>query len=130
MGRPWPDDPTEFVMAYLDAWNEGDVDRVCDAYHLPSGVHKEGRVVAYPDEAAVRADLGGYVDSTRAELAGGTRWTCPSLTITSLGSAAALATARWVFSRPDGTVLEDYPDSYVMVRVDGRWFFMADVIHA
>ena len=26
-------------------------------------------------------------------------------------------------------VLEDYPDSYLLVRIGGRWAFLADVIH-
>ena len=125
----WPDDAGEYVLAYLDAWNAGDADRVCDAYHLPSVIYAEAAVHANLDEDDRLAWLGSYVESTRDELAAGTRWECPSLTITPLGTDAALATARWVFHRSDGTVLEDYPDTYVMVRVDGRWAFLADVVY-
>jgi hypothetical protein len=126
----WPDDPREYVLAYLEAWNAGDADRVCDAYHIPSLIYAEGAVHANLDTESRRAWLAGYVESTRPELAAGTRWECPALDIVPLGPDAALATARWVFRRPDGSALEDYPDSYVMVRLEGRWVFLGDVVHA
>lgn len=129
MSRPWPREPEVYMTAYLDAWNEGDTDRVCDAYHVPAPIYKNGAVQANLDAGARLADLGAYVDSTRAELALGTRWECPSLEIHQLGADAALATARWTFRRTDGTVLEDYPDSYLLVRIGDRWAIMADAIH-
>lgn len=134
MSPPWPDDPEAYLYEYLEAWNDGDVERVCDAYLVPALIYHDGdgagAVEANLDDAARRAYLGGYVESTRPELDAGTRWECPSLRIERLGRNAALATARWVFRRPDGTVLEDYPDTYVMVRLGGRWAFLADVIYA
>ena len=129
MSEPWPDDPREFLLAYLAAWNAGDVDRVCDAYLVPALIYHPDGLEANLDDAARRAYLGGYVESTREELAAGTRWECPSLEITRLGNKAALVTARWVFRRTDGTALEDYPDTYVLVWLGGRWVFMADVIY-
>ena len=129
MSRPWPDDPEAYMHAYLAAWNEGDTDRVCDAYHLPALIFQAGAVEANLTAEARLAYLGAYLDSTRDELAAGTRWECPSLEIQRLGSDACLASARWTFRRADGTVLEDYPDSYFMVRVGERWAFLADVIH-
>jgi Domain of unknown function (DUF4440) len=129
MSRPWPSDPEEYMAAYLDAWNEGDTDRVCDAYHVPALIHKNVSVQANLDPAARFTYLGTYLDSTRDELSKGSRWECRSLEIRDLGPDAVLATARWTFRRTDGTVLEDYPDSYLLVRVGGRWAFMADVVH-
>jgi uncharacterized protein DUF4440 len=128
MSRPWPDDPEAYMRDYLDAWNEGDLGRVLDAYHAPAPIFAAGVVEASQTESR-RVYLGAYLDSTRGELAQGTRWECPSLEVKVLGSDAALLTARWVFRRTDGTALEDYPDSYLLVRVGGRWGFMADVIH-
>jgi hypothetical protein len=127
--RPWPADPREFVLAYLDAWNEADVDRVIDAFHVPSLIHAEG-VVRQQLTGPSRLDyLGSYVDSTREALAAGARWTCPSLEIRPLGADAALATARWVFTAGDGTLVEDYFDSYLLTMVGGRWYVLADAIH-
>jgi uncharacterized protein DUF4440 len=128
MSRPWPDDPQAYMAAYLDAWNEGDLERVLDAYHAPAPIFSGGLVEA-SDTDSRRVYLGAYLDSTRGELAQGTRWECPSLEVKVLGSDAALLTARWVFRRTDGTALEDYPDSYLLVRAGGRWGFIADVIH-
>ena len=130
MPTPWPDDPREYVLAYLDAWNAGDADRVCDAYHIPSVIYADGAVHANLDTDARRAWLGGYVASTRPELAAGTRWECPTLEVVSLGPDAAFITARWIFRRRDGSVVEDYPDSYVLVRLGDRWAFLGDVVHA
>ena len=129
MNRSWPDDPEAFMAVYMEAWNEGDVGRVCDAYHVPALIYTGGAVQANLDEGARRAYLGTYVESTRGELGAGTRWKCPSVSATPLGRDAVLVTARWVFRRPDGTVLEDYPDTYILVRLGGRWAIFADVIH-
>jgi len=129
MSRPWPDEPDAYMTAYLDAWNEGDTNRVCDAYLVPALIYKGGSVQANLDAESRLGYLGAYLDLTRDELAQGTRWECPSLEVVSLGADAVLATARWTFRRTDGTVLEDYPDSYLLVRIGGRWAFMADVIH-
>ena len=129
MSRPWPNEPEAYMAAYLDAWNEGELERVLDAYHGPAPIFVGGSVEASDAESRL-AYLGAYLDSTRAELAQGTRWECPSLEVMPLGVDAALLTARWTFRRTDGTALEDYPDSYVLVRIAGRWGFLADVIHA
>jgi len=128
--RPWPDDPDAFILAYLDAWNEADVERVIDAYHVPSLVHAEGTVRPQLTGPSRLEFLGTYVDSTRDALAAGARWTCPSLEVKGLGAEASLVTARWVFTLGDGTVTEDYFDSYLLARVDGRWYVIADAIHA
>ncbi len=129
MSPPRPNEPAAYMAAYLDAWNEGDLDRVLDAYHGPAAIFSGGMVEA-SDAGSRRAYLQAYLDSTRGELGKGTRWECPSLEVKPLGSDAALLTARWVFRRNDGTALEDYPDSYLLVRLGGRWGFLADVIHA
>jgi ketosteroid isomerase-like protein len=129
MARPWPDDLEAFVAAYLAAWNAADIDRICDAYADPAPIYQDGAVVATGDPAARRAYLAGYVDAIRAALAAGARWESPEVGLTRLGPDSALATVRWVFRRPDGTVLEDYPDTYLLVRIDGRWAYLADVIH-
>ena len=118
-----------FILAYLEAWNEADVDRVIDAFHVPSLIHAEG-VVHQQLTGPSRLDfLGTYVDSTRDALAAGGRWSCPELAIMELGADAALATAEWVFTTGHGEVTEDYYDSYLMTRVDGRWYILADAIH-
>ena len=130
MSRPWPDEPDAYMTAYLDAWNEGDTERVCDGYHVPALIYQDGKVEANLDAATRLAYLGAYLDSTRDELTHGTRWECPSLEITLLGSDAVLATAQWTFRRTDGSVVEDYPDTYMLVRIGGRWAFLADVIHS
>ena len=118
MSSSWPDDPKSYMAAYLEAWNEGDADRVYDAYHVTAPIFTDG-VVQGRDAESRLAYLGAYLDLTRGELAEGTRWECPSSQVT----------AQWVFRRMDGTVLEDYPDSYLLVRIGGRWAFLADVIH-
>jgi len=126
----WPDEPEAFMRAYLDAWNAADVERVIDAYHVPSLVHHDGIVREQLTGPSRLEFLGTYVDSTREALASGARWTCPSLEVQPLGADAALATARWVFTAGDGAIVEDYLDSYLLTRVGHRWFILADAIHA
>lgn len=129
MSKLWPDEPEAYMAAYLDAWNEGDADRVFDAYHVTAPIFADG-VIQGRDAESRLAYLGAYLDLTRGELAQGTRWECPSIAVAPLGKEAVLVTAQWIFRRTDGTVLEDYPDSYLLVRIGGRWAFLADVIHA
>lgn len=129
MNQPWPDEPEAFMAAYLDAWNQGDTERVLDAYHPEAPILQAGAIQA-SDAESRSAYLGGWIDMTRDELARGTRWSCPSLDVVALGRDAALLTARWVFTRADGSIAEDYPDSYVLAHIGGRWGFLADVIHS
>jgi hypothetical protein len=127
--RPWPDDPRAFILAYLDAWNEADVDRVIDAFHVPSLIHTEGTVIEQLTGPSRLEFLGSYVDSTRDALAAGGRWASPTVEVRPLGADAALVTANWIFTTADGTVTEDYFDSYLLTLVDGRWYVLADAIH-
>jgi hypothetical protein len=129
VSRPWPDDPRDFILAYLDAWNEAEVERVIDAFHVPSLIHADGVVHEQLTGPSRLEFLGSYVDSTRDALAAGARWTCPSLEVKELGADAALVTANWVFTAGDGTVTEDYFDSYLLTHVRGRWYVLADAIH-
>ena len=128
MSQPWPDEPEAFMSAYLDAWNEGDTERICDAYHASAPIYQAGAVQA-ADAATRLGYLGGWVDMTRGDLAQGTRWECPSTSVEPLGTDAARVTLRWVFRRPDGTGLQDYGDTYLLGRMGGRWLIVADVIH-
>lgn len=125
----WPLDPREFILAYLDAWNEADVERVIDAFHVPSLIHTEGEVVQQLTGPSRLVFLGSYVDSTRDALAAGGRWTAPTVEVKALGADAALVTANWVFTTVDDTVTEDYFDSYLLTMVGGRWYVLADAIH-
>ena len=125
---PWPDDPVAFMTAYMAAWNAADLDRICDADHVPALVYSQGTVHANSDGDARRAYLGDFLDGTRAELAAGARWESPSCEVTTAGDGGVVVTTRWVFRRPDGALAEDYPDTYVLVRIDGRWAIMADIL--
>ena len=126
----WPDDPDAFLEAYMDAWNRADLDRICDAYHTPSLIYKHGEVQANLDETAKRAYFGALLDGTRSALVAGARWERPEFALTPLGRDSTIATVRWVFRAADGTILEDYLDSYYLVRLGGRWQFLGDTVHA
>ena len=129
MSQPWPDEPEAYMTAYLDAWNEGDTDRICDAYHERAPIFQAGAVQA-ADPASRLAYLGGWVDMTRRDLGQGTRWEYSSMTAEHLGTDAAQVTLRWVFRRADATVVQDYDDTYLLGRIGGRWVFVADAIHS
>lgn len=129
MGSPWPDDVEAFLAAYMEAWNTADVDRICDAYAEPTPIYQDGSIVVSGDPTARATFLGSYVDSIRPALAMGARWQSPEVDVTRLGPDSAIATVRWVFSGPDGSIIEDYPDTYLLVRLGQRWAFLADVIH-
>jgi ketosteroid isomerase-like protein len=128
MSLPWPDEPEAFMAAYLDAWNEGDIERICDAYHDRANIFQAGAVQA-SDPTSRLAYLGGWVDMTRPDLAQGTRWECPTMSVEPLGTDATMVTVRWVFRRTDATVLQDYNDTYLLGRIGGRWVVVADLIH-
>ena len=127
--RPWPTHPRAFILAYLDAWNAADVDRVIDAFYVPSLIHTQGEVIEQLTGPSRLGFLGSYVESTRDPLAAGGRWTAPTVEVKPLGADAALVTANWVFTTGEGTVTEDYFDSYLLTLVGGRWYVLADAIH-
>jgi hypothetical protein len=125
----WPDDPDAFLIAYMDAWNRSDLDRICDAYHTPSLIYKRGEVQANLGEIAKRAYFGALLDGTRSALAAGACWERPEFALTPLGRDSNIATVRWVFRAADGTILQDYLDSYHLVRLGGHWQFLGDTVH-
>lgn len=94
--RPWPTDPRAFILAYLDAWNAADVERVIDAFHVPSLIQTDGAVIEQLTGPSRLESLGSYVDSTRDALAAGGRQTAPTVEVKPLGADAALVTANWV----------------------------------
>jgi hypothetical protein len=42
---------------------------------------------------------------------------------------AAMVTVRWHCRRPDGSMLWDLLDSYLLAAEQGRWRILGDVVH-
>ena len=118
-----------YLSRYMDAWNRGDLAEIVAAYHTPCFVFKRDHCHVHVDDAAKEAYFGALLDATRSELATGARWHRLDLRVQALGVTCALATVRWVLTRPDGTAVEDYFDSYLFGRVSGRWCFLGDTVH-
>ena len=47
----------------------------------------------------------------------------------SLGRDGALVGVRWTCRRPDGSIIWEFPDSYLLAAEGGRWWIVGDVVH-
>jgi hypothetical protein len=116
-----------YMDAYCDAWNREDLDAIIDSYHLPCFIYKPGALYALLDAESKRKYFAGFVEVNRNE--GPARWEMPTFSLIELGRSSALVTARWIFRRPDGTVVWDFVDSHHFCRLDGRWKFLDRTLH-
>ena len=123
-------DVAAMLERYRQAWDDGDLGAILDAYHTPCFVFKRGHVEVCLDEPAKRRYFSALLEATRDALRAGARWNGGGLRVIDLGRDACLATIRWTFADPHGLVLEDYLDSYHVVRIDGQWRFLDDTVHA
>jgi hypothetical protein len=116
-----------YMDAYCDAWNREDLEAILDTYHLPCFIYKRGTLYALLDERSKRDYIAGFVELNRQE--GPATWEMPTFSLIELGHSSALATARWIFRRPDGSVVWDFVDSHHFCRFDGRWKFLDRTLH-
>jgi Domain of unknown function (DUF4440) len=116
-----------YMDAYCEAWNRLDLDAILDTYHLPCFIYKDGTLYALLDEQTKRDYVAGFVELNRS--VGPATWEMPTFSLARLGSNSALVTARWVFRRPDGTVIWDFVDSHHFCRFGGRWKFLDRTLH-
>jgi hypothetical protein len=128
LGAPGEDFFRAFMASYCDAWNREDLDAILDCYHLPCFIYKYGTLYALLDAETKRDYVAGFIEVNRAE--GPATWEMLSFSLTDLGRDSALVTARWVFRRPDGSVIWDFVDSHHFCRLDGRWKFLDRTLHA
>jgi hypothetical protein len=42
---------------------------------------------------------------------------------------AAMVTVRWVCHRPNGSIIWDFHDSYLLAFERGQWSILGDVVH-
>jgi hypothetical protein len=112
---------------YCKAWNDEDLDGIIDSYHLPCFIYKYGALHALLDAHSKRDYISGFLEVNRE--AGPATWEFLTISLIDLGSNSALATVRWVFRRPDGSVVWDFVDSYHCCRFDGRWKFLTRTLH-
>jgi uncharacterized protein DUF4440 len=116
-----------FIDRYCDAWNREDLGAILQAYHVPSFTYKYGTLHSFSDAESRRDYVAGFIAENRR--VGPATWEMVSVAVTDLGRNSALVTARWVFRRPDGTVVWDFVDSYNLCRFDGQWRILVRTLH-
>jgi hypothetical protein len=125
--RDPPDDPVGLLRWYQEAWNDRDLERILDAYATPCFVAKGGRVLHHRDQAGKARYFGDLLAGNRRQ--GPHRWELGDVDLRPLGRDGALATVRWTCRRPDGSVIWEFPDSYLLAGERGRWWIVGDVVH-
>lgn len=116
-----------YMGTYCEAWNREDLDAIVETYHLPCFIYRSGTLHALLDAESKRNYFGGWIEVNRNE--GPATWEMLTFSLTGLGRNSALVTARWVFRRPDGSLIWDFVDSHHFCRFDGRWKFLDRTLH-
>jgi hypothetical protein len=112
---------------YCQAWNREDLDAIVESYHLPCFIYKYGTLHALLDAESKRDYIAGFIQENRE--AGPATWEFSDFSMIDLGSNSSLATARWVFRRPDGSVVWEFVDSHQFCQFNGRWRFLTRTLH-
>jgi hypothetical protein len=125
----WPGDSffRAYLDAYCDSWNREDLEAILDAYHLPCFIYKRGTLFALLEEGPKRDYFAEFVEVNRQE--GPATWEIAGFSLVEQGRSSALVVARWLFRRPDGSVVWDFVDSHHVCRLDGRWKFLDRTLH-
>ena len=125
--REPPDDPVDFLRWYRDGWNDLDLDRILDAYATPCFVSRAGGCCTI---TTTRPRPG---TSRTCWTATGARGAAPlgagRVDLRRLGRDGALVSVGWTCRRPDGSVIWEFPDSYLLAAEGGRWWIVGDVVH-
>lgn len=116
-----------FMDAHRSAWERFDLGAVVASYATPASVARVSGLTRLPDEAAKQAYFGKRLDSMRAT--GPHTWTATRESVTPAGRCGAVYAVHWVCRRPDGSVVEEFGDTYLLARVGGRWEILGDVVH-
>ena len=127
LGAPYERIFRALMDSYCDAWNREDVDAILDVYQVPSFTYKEGKLHTFVDLDSRREYVADFIEVNRKE--GPATWEIVSFAVTHLGRNGALITTRWVFRRPDSSVVWDFVDSYLLCRFEGGWKFLVRTLH-
>jgi hypothetical protein len=124
-----PSDATfERLMAdYTDAWNREDVDAIESYYSYPFFSFKEGRLEVFVDPNAGPEIDREWIAVNRRE--GPAVWERLSSSIEHLGRNCVLVTTHWSFTRPDGSAVWDFVDTFQLCRFGNAWKFLSRTVH-
>jgi hypothetical protein len=126
------DSPNEDLLRglvddYRAAWNRGEAEAIAAFYHSPNLTLLDGELHVDLDEESARQAIVRWLEVHRE--AGPATWEIASFAHTPLGANSALVTCHWVYRRPDGSVVWEYPHSALWCLLDGRWRVLASVYH-
>ena len=116
---PREQDLRAFIDRYCEDWNNQDLDRILDAYDVPSFTYKYGTLHAFPNPEGRRDYVVDFIELNRKERPA--TWAVVAFAVTDLGRNSSLVTARWIFRRPDRSTVWDFVDSHQLCRFEGRW---------
>jgi hypothetical protein len=122
------DDFFEALMAsYTDAWNREDIDAIESYYNVPFFSYKEGQLGVYSDPEQGRETDLDWIETNRRE--GPAIWERLNSSLRRQGLNSVLVTTHWAFTRPDGTAVWDFVDTFQICRFDAGWKFLNRTLH-
>lgn len=113
--------------AYRDCFNRLDGPGAASHYAAPSFVVKNGGVVRF-DSDTKNDYFASLMSGNAAE--GDHVWEIAELAMNQLASNGAIVTVHWIARRPDGSVLWDFMDSYIVAEEAGGWLILGDIVHS
>ena len=122
------DEVDRFLQRYARAAESMDVADLAVLHSAPClKVHGDGRIECLPTNEAVRAFFQALASKYGERDHGGGRYL--DLTVTEMGTAAALASLTWEQFRTDGSVYRRFRRSYNLIRVGSSWKILAATSH-
>ena len=119
-------DIRQFFETYRDCFNRLDGPSAADHYTAPSFVVKNGRVVRIDAETKVDY-FNSLMSGNAAE--GEHIWEIAGLDMQQAATNGAIVTVHWIARRPEGSILWDFLDSYIVADDGKGWSIMGDIVH-
>jgi len=120
------DELRQLFERYRDAFDRLDADAAAAWYAAPAFVVKSGGIERFD-----QIEKGGYFAALMAANAshGEHAWQIADFHADVLTDNGAVVTVRWLCTRPDGSTIWDFSDTYVVARTDEGWRILGDVVH-
>jgi ketosteroid isomerase-like protein len=118
----------EFLNSYTKLFDARDGAAIATYYHAPSiSMRADASVHVFQTRRELQEFFQGVADKYHAE--GQRRSSFVDLEVKPIGSESVLATLKWQMLREDGSTIRTWPQSYNLIRPNGRWQILASTIH-
>lgn len=116
----------EFFDGYMECFDRLDGSAAAAYYSAPAFVVKNGGVTRFEAHEKVHYFSSLMESNAAADV---DRWEIADFSVARPATNGAIATVRWIARGPDGSVIWDFEDTYVLGDSGNGWRILGDIVH-